>query len=392
MDVDPAEGLRYLDHASTSFPTLPGVLEAMHDFGLRACVSPGRATYDLGLVADTMVQDCRRALARLFGAPDPDRIVFGLNATDALNLAIAGRLGGGGHVITTRLEHNSVLRPLAHLADERGVEVTLIDFGGQGLIDPDDVREALRPDTRLVILTHASNVLGTVQPVAEVGALCREAGVPLLVDAAQSAGLLSIDVQAMQIDLLAFTGHKALLGPTGVGGLVVAPGIELHHSRVGGTGADSISRRHLEGYPHRLEAGTPNLLGIAGLAAALAHLEAEGGPAARHAREQALHERLWEGLNAIEGVTLLGPDTAGSTRDRVPLLSFLLAGMDPAQVGTRLDVDHAVACRTGLHCAPLCHERLGTTPEGAVRFSLGWTTTADDLEACLQAVRELASA
>jgi cysteine desulfurase family protein len=388
MSVDAGTGLHYLDNAATTFPKPESVLQAAKSFCATACVNPGRSTFDLAIEAEQMLSGARQALCRLFGGADPNRLVFGYNATDALNLVIFGFLGRGGHVVTTRLEHNSVLRPVAHCVDEYGAEVTYLPFDDRGYVDPGDVREALRPDTRLVLVTHASNVIGTVQPVGEIGAICREHGIPFCIDAAQTAGMVPIDMQAMKIDIVAFTGHKSLLGPMGIGGLCVAPGIDIPHSRGGGTGVNSIQRRHLDEYPYRLEYGTPNMMGIAGLAKGVAFIEAEGGVAAIHAREMKLARILWDGLRQTPGVTLY---RAQSLEARTPVFSFNITGMDPAEAGTRLDVDYDVACRTGLHCAPRVHEDIGTLPHGAVRFSLGPFTREENVRAGVAAVRELAA-
>lgn len=388
MDVDPGQGLHYLDNASTTFPKPERVMQAMASFWSSAGVSPGRGSFDLALAAESVLVDCRRQLSQLFNGPGPERVVFGYNATDALNLAIFGRLAHGGHVVSTRLEHNSVLRPIAHAVDDLGARATLVPFDGQGYVDPDAIRKALAKDTRLVVVTHASNVLGTLQPVAEIGALCREAGVPLCVDAAQSAGVIPIDMQAMNIDILAFTGHKSLLGPTGIGGLCVAEGVDLALTRAGGTGVKSALRRHLEEYPFRLEYGTPNMLGVAGLAAGVTLIAEQGGPAAIHAREMELAKVLWQALRDTDGVKAYCAD---SLARRTAVFAFNFEGMDPAQAGARLDVDYDVACRTGLHCAPLVHEALGTAPDGAVRVSIGPTTTRADVEAGAAAIRALAA-
>lgn len=387
MDVDPGANLHYLDNASTTFPKPAAVLKAAMEFYASTGVSPGRASFDLALAAEAMLDGCRRKVRELFHGPSPERIVFGHNATDALNLAIFGLLRGGGHVVSTRLEHNSVLRPIAHAVDELGARATLVPFDRRGLVDPDDVRRALEADTRLVVVSHASNVLGTVQPVGEIGAICRRAGVPLCVDAAQSAGIVPIDMQAMSIDVLAFTGHKALMGPSGVGGLCVGEGVTIAHTRAGGTGVQSARRRHLDEYPYRLEYGTPNLMGIAGLARGLDLIAEQGGVAAIRAREMELGRALWTALRTTEGVTLY---CAESLEDRTPVFCFNLDGVDPAQVGARLDVDFDVACRTGLHCAPLVHESLGTAPAGAVRLSIGPLTTRADVDAAAQAIAALA--
>jgi cysteine desulfurase / selenocysteine lyase len=388
MDVDPGKDLHYLDNASTTFPKSQRVMEAMLRLYARAGVSPGRSSFDLAMLADSVVSGCRKKLSDLFNGPGPERVVFGHNATDALNLVIFGLLGRGGHVVSTRLEHNSVLRPIAHCVDDLGARATLVPFDGQGYVDPADVRRAIERDTRLVIVNHASNVIGSVQPLSEIGAICREAGVPLCVDAAQSAGMLPIDMQAMNLDIVAFTGHKSLLGPTGIGGLCVGPGVEIAHTRAGGTGVSSAARRHLEDYPFRLEYGTPNLLGIAGLHTGLDWIAEQGGVSAVHAREMQLARVLWEALRETDGVTLY---CAESLERRTPVFAFNFAGMDPDQAGTRLDVDFDVACRTGLHCAPLVHEAIGSGPQGAVRFSVGPTTTPADVEAGAHAIRTLAA-
>lgn len=388
MEIDSGKGLHYLDNASTTFPKPAPVLQAMVDFATAVGVTPGRSTFDLAMVAESVVDGCRKAICDLFHGPHPDRVVFGHNATDALNLVIFGLLRRGGHVVSTRLEHNSVLRPIAHCVDDFGARATLVPFDGRGYVDPDDVKKAIQRDTRLVVINHASNVLGTVQHVAEIGASCRAAGVPLCIDASQSAGIVPIDMQAMLVDVVAFTGHKSLLGPAGTGGLCVGEGLEIPHTRAGGTGVKSAARRHLEEYPHRLEYGTPNTIGIAGLARGLAFIAEQGGVAAMWAREMELARSLWRALAETEGVTM---HRAASLENRTPVFSFNLGGIDPAEAGARLDVDFDVACRTGLHCAPLVHESLGTAPAGSVRFSIGPLTTRADVEAGAAAVRALAA-
>jgi cysteine desulfurase/selenocysteine lyase len=387
MDVDPGTGLHYLDNASTTFPKPEQVIQAMARFWSTACVSPGRSTFDLALEAEAVLEGCRKKLCDLFHGPSPDRVVFGYNATDALNLAIFGRLRGGGHVVSTRLEHNSVLRPIAHCVDDLGARATRVPFDGRGYVDPDDIRRAIEKDTRLVVVNHASNVLGTVQPVAEIGAICRAAGVPFCIDAAQSAGVIPIDMKEMNVDLVAFTGHKALLGPPGIGGLCVGEGVELAQTRAGGTGVRSVSRRHLEEYPFRLEYGTPNMLGIMGLSRGLDLVAEQGGVAAVHAREMELARVLWEALRETQGVTTYCAD---SLSRRMAVFAFNFDGMDPEQAGARLDVDFDVACRTGLHCAPLVHESIGTAPAGSLRISIGPTTALEDVEAGAAAIRALA--
>ncbi len=388
MDIDPGAGLHYLDNAATTFPKPEAVLQSAVKFCATACVNPGRSTFDLAMEAEGMLDGARERVCGLFNGSDPNRLVFGYNATDALNLVIFGMLHHGGHVVSTRLEHNSVLRPIAHCVDDFGAEATLVGFDGAGFVDPDDIRKAIRPDTKLVVVNHGSNVIGTVQAVTEIGAICREHGVPFCIDAAQTAGMVPIDMAAMNLDVVAFTGHKSLLGPMGVGGLCVGEGVEIGHTRAGGTGVKSAQRRHLDEFPFRLEYGTPNMMGIAGLRMGVQFIAERGGVEAIHAREMELMTTLWEGMREIDGVTLY---CAESLDNHIPVLSFNIAGFDPAQGGTRLDVDFSVACRTGLHCAPLAHEGIGTSPDGAIRFSLGPFTEEDDVRAGVEAVRELAA-
>ncbi len=297
-----------------------------------------------------MLRNGRRRLTELFNGDDWERLVFGYNATDALNLIVFGIMCKGGHVVSTYLEHNSVLRPIAHSVDDFGAESTLVRFDGRGYVDPDEIKKAIRGDTKLVIVNHGSNVIGTVQPVAEIGAVCREAGVVFAIDAAQTAGMIPIDMQAMNIDIVAFTGHKSLLGPMGVGGLCVRKGVDIPHSRAGGTGVDSSARRHLDQFPYRLEYGTPNMMGVAALAEGVNFIESEGGVEAIHEREMQNARILWDGLRATDRVRLYCADDLDN---RTPVLSFTVDGMNPAEAGTRLDVDYDIACRTGLHCAPL---------------------------------------
>ena len=380
--------LIYLDNAATAFPKPEAVYLFMDQVSRRCGVNPGRSGYDLCLEAGQLVEDTRRQLTRLFGGTDPNRLVFTSNSTDALNLALFGTLHRGDHALTTTIEHNSVLRPLHHLARDYGVEVEHVPFDANGVVDPDDIARLFRPRTRLVAVNHASNVIGTIQPLAEIGRRCRNRGITFLVDASQSAGKIPVDVGAMSIDLLAFTGHKSLMGPMGIGGLHVADGVQVRQTRAGGTGVRSAVRHHLEEYPYRLEYGTPNLPGIAGLHAGVEWLLSEGVDAI-HAREMDLAKKLRDGLQAIDGVTLICQD---DLTDHIAVVAFTVEGFDPTDVGTMLDVDHNIACRTGLHCAPLAHEQLGTAPRGAVRLSLGPFNTDAHIDRAIAGVAEVAHA
>jgi cysteine desulfurase family protein len=382
------ESLIYLDNAATSFPKPEPVYAFMDTFFRRAGVNAGRSGYDLCMEAGQLVEDTRRQMCALFGGRDPNRLVFSYNSTDALNLAIFGLLRPGDHAVTTTLEHNSVLRPLYHLWRDRQIALDYVPFDRSGFLDPGDVRKRLRTNTKLLVLNHASNVIGTIQPVSEIGRLCRERGITFLVDASQTAGKLPIDVEAMCIDALAFTGHKSLFGPTGIGGLYVRDGVDIRHTRAGGTGVRSAVRTHLEEYPWRLEYGTINVIGVAGLHAGVSWLQ-ERGIEAIHAHEMALTRRLRDGLKALEGVTLYCQD---DLKDHIGVLAFNIDGLEAADTGTMLDVDYDVACRTGLHCAPRLHEQLGTERiHGAVRFSVGPFNTAEQIDLAIGAVSEIAA-
>jgi cysteine desulfurase family protein len=376
----------YLDNAATTFPKPREVLDQMCDGFRRFGVNPGRSGYDLCVVAGDLVLETRKELTRFFHGTDPLRLVFAQNATEALNIALLGILARGDHAISTALEHNSVIRPLNHLRRDHGVEVDFVSVDAEYRLDPADIVKRFRKNTKVVAVNHGSNVIGTIQPIAEIGRLCRERGILLVVDAAQTAGMIPIDVEDMSVDVLAFTGHKSLLGPTGTGGLYVREGVEVRTTRFGGTGVHSANPYHLEDYPHRLEAGTGNVLGITGLHFAQAYI-AKRGMADIYRHEMALFARLQAGLQALDGVTLHGPTRLD---DRLPVLSFTIAGLDPADIGTMLDVDYNIAARTGLQCAPLVHQEMGTGQRGTVRLSVGPMNVEGDIEKAIQAVAEIA--
>ena len=379
--------LIFLDNGATSFPKPEEVYAYMDHFYRNFGVNPGRSGYDLCMEAGLVVEETRKMLTEFFNGTDPNRLCFGYNSTDALNLIIFGMLRPGDHAISTTVEHNSVLRPLYHLRRE-GVDVDFVPFDGAGFVDPAEIRKRFRPNTRLVIVNHASNVIGTVQPIAAIGKHCREAGIPFAVDASQSAGKIPVDMDAQFLDVVAFTGHKSLLGPTGIGGLYVREGVEIRHTRAGGTGVRSAVRGHLDEYPYRLEYGTPNVMGIAGLKAGLTWLLGKGLETV-HAEEMRLTRILFDGLRAIPRVRLYCLDNVDN---HIAVLAFNIEGMDAADVGTMLDVDFGIACRTGLHCAPLVHEQMGTDKiHGAVRFGIGPFNTEDDIRAAVRAVGEIAA-
>jgi cysteine desulfurase family protein len=384
-----AEGdVIYLDNAATSFPKPPAVAEAIADFLGSRAGNPGRSGHALALAAQGVVTETRRLLASFFGARDPARMVFAQNTTDALNLALWGLLRPGDRVVTTSLEHNAVARPLSALA-ERGVTVVHVPCAPDGTLDLDDLARELRAGrTRLVAMIHASNVCGTILPAREAARLAHEHGALLLLDAAQTAGVLPIDVVEMGIDLLAFPGHKGLLGPTGTGGLYVAPEVRLAPMRQGGTGIRSEEARHPEELPEALEAGTVNTVGIAGLRAALRYT-AERGLSSLRAHEEALTGRLLAGLGDIPGLRIHGP---ADPRRQVAAVSISLEGFEPVDLGAVLDSSFGIAARPGLHCAPLAHRTLGTYPGGTVRLSPGPFSTEEHVDRALEALRELAGA
>lgn len=376
----------YLDNGATSFPKPEEVYQFMDHFYRNYGVNPGRSGYDLCLEAGEMVENTRKMLTEFFNGSDPNRLCFTYNSTDALNLIIFGLLEPGDHAITTTLEHNSVLRPLYHLS-LKGVEVDYVPFDQNGFVHPEDIKKKIKKNTKLVIINHASNVIGTVQPVKEIGRICREHGVVFAIDASQSAGKVPIDMKEMNIDVVAFTGHKSLLGPTGIGGLCVGEGVEIKITRAGGTGVRSAQRTHLEEYPYRLEYGTPNVLGIAGLHAGVKWVMARGLENIHH-YEMQLTKMLVEGLKNIEGVTLYCQD---DLTNHISVVAFNIDGLEAQDVGIMLDVDYNIACRTGLHCAPLVHEQLGTDKiKGAVRFGIGPFNTEEHIKTAIQAVQEIA--
>jgi cysteine desulfurase family protein len=382
-------GMIYLDNAATSFPKPQEVYEFIDAFYSKTGVNPGRSGFDLCLAAGSLVDGTRELLCAFFGGTDPNRAVFTANATDALNLAIFGLVGRGDHVVSTRLEHNSVVRPLWTLHEDAGVDVDWVGFDSRGYVDSQEVIGRLRPNTRAVLMNHASNVLGTVQDVAPVGRACRERGVHLVLDASQTAGVVPVKMDELGADVVCFTGHKGLMGPMGIGGMYVREGVEIHQTRAGGTGVRSAERRHLTEYPFRMEYGTPNLPGIAGLHAGLTWLN-HVGVAAIHAHELALWRILREGLAAIPGVTVHGQESGQG--EHIGVLSFNVDRFEAADVGTLLDVDWNIACRTGLHCAPLVHESLGTDRiHGTVRLSLGPFNSPEHVEKAVSAVAEIAS-
>jgi cysteine desulfurase family protein len=381
------QAMIYLDNAATSWPKPESVYQAMDSLMRHTGASPGRSGHLLSVTAARIIYETREALCQFLGIADPSHVVFTSNATEALNLAIRGLLHIGDHAITSSLEHNSVMRPLRAL-EKKGVEVSVVNCAADGSLDPGDIERAIRPYTKLVVLSHASNVVGTILPVAEVGRIAREHSIPLLVDAAQSAGCYPIDVEAMNIDLLAFSGHKSLFGPQGTGALYMRPGTEsqLEPLKYGGTGSYSEYEHQPDFLPDKYESGTPNTVGLAGLGAGVRFVMQEGLSTIRQ-KEERLTRLLMEGLAAIPGVDIHGKSHPG---ERVAIVSFNISGLTPSEVALQLEEDFRIMCRPGLHCSPVAHKTLGTFPRGSVRLSPGHFNSGHDIERTVEAVSQIA--
>lgn len=374
----------YLDNAATSWPKPEAVREAVLDCLLHDAANPGRASHRMAIRAGQLVRDTRAAIARLIGA-EARQIVFTANATESVNIALKGLVRLGDHVIASSFEHNAVARPLEGLR-KAGAEVQKIATDAVSGISLSALEAAIRPNTRLIVLNHASNVLGTINPIAEAGQIARRRGVPLLVDAAQTAGFLPIDVRRMNISLLALTGHKSLMGPQGTGALYIEDGLVLDPFIEGGTGSLSEQLDQPEQLPDRFESGTLNLPGIAGLGAGLRLLEQAGIEAIRE-KDMALTRQLMAGLAGCPGITVCGPP---SGHPRAAVVSFNIAGWDAQTVALVLDESFQIACRAGLHCAPDAHRLAGTLPGGTVRLSPGFFNTASEIDRAIEAVMAIA--
>jgi cysteine desulfurase family protein len=380
--------LIYLDNAATTFPKPPGVLEAMARYQQEIGANPGRSGHRLSIEAARIVYETREKAALLFRALDPSRVVFGMNATEALNLALRGLLRSGDHVITTSMEHNSVMRPLRAMERE-GVSLSIIPCSEEGFLDPTRVGRELHANTRMLVVNHGSNVTGTLQPIEEIGGICREKGILFLVDAAQTAGAVPIRMEEQKIDLLAFTGHKALFGPQGTGGLVIGRVVDekvIVPLKRGGTGSRSEMEEQPEFFPDLCESGTPNTVGLAGLGAGLDFVLQEGVDKIR-SREKDLTRMLIAGLRGIPGVTVYGPK---DPQRQIGTVSFNIVGMEPSEAGLLLDEQNDVLCRVGLHCSPSAHKTIGTFSVGTVRFGISYLNTEEDIEGALKAVSRLA--
>ena len=374
----------YLDNAATTLrkpqPVIDAVVAAMTTLGNSA-----RGTHDGSLSASRIIYGTREKLAELFGCPRPDHVAFTCNSTEALNTAICGLLCPGDHVISTDLEHNSVLRPMYRMEAERNVSLSFVPADRQGNLDYGDFARLIRPETRAIVCTHASNLTGNAVDIGRVGEIAHAHGLTFIVDASQTAGVLPINMAAQHIDLLCFTGHKSLMGPQGTGGLCLGEGVNLRPWKVGGTGVQTYSRSQPEQLPTLLEAGTLNGHGIAGLSAALDYIRKVGMDTIRE-KEEALMRRFYAGVSAVPGVTVYGDFTA----PRTAVAALNIRDYDSGEVADALSQDYGIATRSGAHCAPRMHRALGTEHQGAVRFSFGWFNTEAEIDTAIQAVKELA--
>lgn len=379
------EELVYLDHAATSWPKPPEVAAAMMEALQHSGANAGRGNHSMAMGTGRMLVRARSMLAELFSISNAQDVAFTHNTTMGLNMAIKGTLRRGDHVISTMTEHNSVRRPLEYLRKTLGVEIDYVPVNPEGQVDLLELQKLFKGNTKMVICNHSSNLLGSILPVGEIGDLAESRGAVFLVDAAQSAGTIEIDVAKMNIDLLAFPGHKGLLGPQGTGGIYIAPGLDMEPLLHGGTGSQSENSDQPTVRPDRYEAGTQNAVGIAGLLAGLRKIK-ELGPENIHQQEWLLTQMLMEGLSVVPGIKMLGPGIGGS---RSGIVSFTIEGQDSAMIAHRLDREYNIAVRAGMHCTPLAHQSVDTLKSGAVRVSVGVSSTENDIQRMLVAMKEL---
>ena len=377
--------MTYFDNAATSFPkpdiVYKSILEAMSEYG----ANPGRSGHKLALKINRKIYNTRESLADLFQIKDPMNMIFTFNGTESLNLGIKGVLKPGDHIITTSMEHNSVLRPIKYL-ERFGIQSTIVEADLLGRINPEDIKNAIKTNTKIILITHISNLTGTIMPVEEIGAIAKENGIIFMVDAAQSAGVYPIDVDTMNIDILAFPGHKGLLGPQGTGGLYIRQGLNVEESLQGGTGSISESLLQPNMSPDRYESGTPNGPGIIGLGAGIEYIKSVGMENIRK-HEESLTEYFIEEMKKVEGVKLYGPC---DIRQQGAVVSLNIKDYDSSEIAYILDEQYDIMVRSGLHCAPLAHKTIGTFDQGAVRFSFGPFNTVEEIEYGIRSIKEIA--
>ena len=375
----------YLDNAATSFPKPKEVADAVYDFMINNGTSSGRGSYKKAMQSDYIVYECRKLIGNLFNFDDPKKVVFTSNVTDSLNIAIRGILKENDHVITSSLEHNAVWRCLKTLEKDINIKIDTVECSKDGITNPEDIKKYIRKDTALIVFTQASNVLGTIQPVKEIGKIARENNIVFLVDAAQSAGAMKIDIKEDNIDILAFTGHKSLLGPMGTGGLIINTDIDIKPLKAGGTGGDSAYEYQPDYYPNHLETGTSNVSGIAGLRAAIKFLNREGIDNI-HNKEKKLTKYALQRLETVKDIEIYGPKDCEKI---LSVISFNIKNKRPEDISTILDQKYDIMLRAGLHCAPTAHSVINTKDRGSLRIGIGYFNTKDDIDKLVEALNNL---
>lgn len=375
----------YLDNAATSFPKPKEVADAVYDFMINNGTSSGRGSYKKAMQSDYIVYECRKLIGNLFNFDDPKKVVFTSNVTDSLNIAIRGILKENDHVITSSLEHNAVWRCLKTLEKDINIKIDTVECSKDGITNPEDIKKYIRKDTALIVFTQASNVLGTIQPIKEIGKIARENKIVFLVDAAQSAGAMKIDIKEDNIDILAFTGHKSLLAPMGTGGLIINTDIDIKPLKAGGTGGDSAYEYQPDYYPNHLETGTSNVSGIAGLRAAIKFLNREGIDNI-HNKEKELTKYALEKLETVKDIEIYGPKDC---EKMLSVISFNIKDKRPEDVGSILDQKYDIMLRAGLHCAPTAHSVIGTKERGTLRIGLGYFNEKEDIDKLVEALNNL---
>ena len=375
----------YLDNAATSFPKPKEVADAVYDFMINNGTSSGRGSYKKAMQSDYIVYECRKLIGNLFNFDDPKKVVFTSNVTDSLNIAIRGILKENDHVITSSLEHNAVWRCLKTLEKDINIKIDTVECSKDGITNPEDIKKYIRKDTALIVFTQASNVLGTIQPIKEIGKIARENKIVFLVDAAQSAGAMKIDIKEDNIDILAFTGHKSLLGPMGTGGLIINTDIDIKPLKAGGTGGDSAYEYQPDYYPNHLETGTSNVSGIAGLREAIKFLNKEGIENI-HNKEKELTKYALEKLETVKDIEIYGPKDC---EKMLSVISFNIKDKRPEDVGSILDQKYNIMLRAGLHCAPTAHSVIGTKERGTLRIGLGYFNEKEDIDKLVEALNNL---
>lgn len=375
----------YLDNAATSFPKPDVVMKKMMEYMKNIGATSGRGAYKSAIESDRLIYNCRKMICKIFNGSDPSKVIFTSNITEALNVVINGFLKEGDHVITSSLEHNAVWRPLKTLERDRGIEISTVHCTSEGITDYNDVEKLIKPNTKLIIFTHASNVLGAIQPIREIGQIAKKHKVKFLVDSAQTAGSYPIDVKKDNIDILAFTGHKSLLGPTGTGGFLVNCDITMNPLKSGGTGGDSKYPYQPDYFPNRYEAGTPNVVGIVGLGEALNFIYSVGIENIRK-KEEAIIEYAIEKLKNVKGIEIYGPKKAEKI---VGVISFNIKNIKAEEISYELDRQYDIMVRTGIHCAPTAHKIMGTEDIGAVRIGIGYFSEKGHIDILVKALNKI---